>query len=126
MKGIIILILGVGLLASLLIPFFSGYDTFGLDVRKWIIISTATGAALFCLIYSETPVMSIICGSLLGFVMQASHFYYFNIFFKNRETFARIEILIPIILGVVSSISIYNLYLTVSGKSKIGKGEGKL
>lgn len=125
MKAILFLILAIGLFLSIVIPFLAGYDTFGLEVRGWIIVSTVAGAGLFCLAYSETPIISLICGLILGLVMQMSSFYYFNLLFKNRETFLRIEILIPIVLGAVSGISLYNLYLNLAGKSNTGKQEEK-
>jgi hypothetical protein len=90
-------------LIPVIIPFISGYDTFGLGFWGWIIVSSIISAGTAFFAMRETPILSIICGLIFGFT---SH-YAFNWYFSGRSSFIQIEALIPMILGAVPPFIVY-------------------
>lgn len=99
-------------LACIIIPVLMGYRTFGLGYYGWIALSSAASAfAMYCH-DRQRPVLSIITGILMGLgVFMATQWY-----FEGRSHYLQIEILIPLVIGIVPGGLIYLI-----GKSLIKK-----
>ncbi|MFN0033949.1 MAG: hypothetical protein ACKVUS_02710 [Saprospiraceae bacterium] len=94
-------------IALVAIPVVAGHDTFGLGVVGWTITSAIVGAVAFLINRPNTPLLSMLCGAIIGIGTQLTAYYYF----KDRDSFFRIEVVVPFVVGALPGVLIYNIGL---------------
>ncbi len=88
---------------TVIFPVLLGYHTFSLGINGWFIVSALAGAfAMYCH-DSRRAVLSVICGIIIGLSASAATLWYFD----GRGSFFQIEVLIPLILGLIPGGLIY-------------------
>lgn len=99
-------------IGCVIIPTMMGYDSFGLGPTGWLIVSALVAAfAMYCY-DTKRAVLSIACGLIMG----VTGFYATKWYFEIRSSFFKIEVLIPVFIGLIPGGLIYLI-----GKSLIKK-----
>jgi hypothetical protein len=89
--------------ATIILPVLLGYNTFELGHTGWFTLSAvATAFAMYC--YDrQRLLLSVTCGIMMGLGASAATLWYF----EGRSHFLQIEVLIPLILGLIPGGLIY-------------------
>lgn len=90
-------------IGCVIIPTMMGYDSFGLGHTGWLIVSALVAAfAMYCY-DTKRAVLSIVCGLIMGI----TGFYATKWYFEGRESFFKLEVLIPVFIGLIPGGLIY-------------------